>query len=80
VIPGSYKVVAESAGMTKFDATVVVETQRSANVDITFQPAGTRVAVTVQDVTPVVTTDTASTSSTCSIFQEIRLRPAATAS
>src|SRR6266702_1960038 len=47
VIPGPYKVVADYAGMNKFDATVVVETQRSANVDITFQPAGTRVTVTV---------------------------------
>jgi hypothetical protein len=60
VIPGPYKVVAESPGMNKFDATVAVETQKSATVDITFQPAGTKVAVTVQDVTPVVTTDTAS--------------------
>ena len=60
VIPGPYKVVADFAGMNQFDATVVVDTQRSANVDITFQPAGTKVAVTVQDVTPIVTTDTAS--------------------
>src|SRR5271157_1333742 len=50
VIPGPYKVVAESAGMNKFDATVEVEAQRSATVDIVFQPAGTKTAVTVQDV------------------------------
>src|ERR1019366_7173895 len=39
---------------------VEVETQQSATVDITFQPAGTQTSVTVQAVTPVATTDTAS--------------------
>jgi len=60
VIPGPYKVVAEFAGMSKFEATVEVRTQQSSTVDITFQPAGTKTAVTVQDATPVVTADSAS--------------------
>ena len=60
VIPGPYKVVADFAGMNKFEATVRVQTQESASVPITFLPAGTKTTVEVQDVTPVVTTDTAS--------------------
>lgn len=57
VIPGPYKVEAESAGMRKFEATVTVQTQQSANISITLQPSGTQTVVTVQDVTPIVTTD-----------------------
>jgi len=60
VIPGPYKIAVEFAGMNKFEATVEVQTQQSATVEITLQPAGTQTTVTVQDVTPVVTTDTAS--------------------
>ena len=60
VIPGPYKITADSAGMNKFEATLQVQTQGSATVDITFQPAGTQDHGDVQDVTPVVTTDTAS--------------------
>jgi hypothetical protein len=60
LIPGSYQITAESAGMNKFDVTVVVETQKSSTVDIVFRPTGTLTAVTVNDVSPVVTTDTAS--------------------
>jgi hypothetical protein len=60
VIPGPYQLVAEVPGMNKFDGAVEVRTLQSATVDISFQPAGTKVAVTVVDVTPVVITDTAS--------------------
>ena len=60
VVPGPYKITAEFAGMNKFEATLQVQTQGSASVTITFVPAGTKITVDVQDVTPVVTTDTAS--------------------
>ena len=60
VSPGPYKITAESAGMNKFEATLQVQTQESAAVTITFVPAGTKTTVVVQDVTPVLTTDTAS--------------------
>ena len=60
VIPGPYKLTAEVGGMSKFEATLQVQTQASATVDITLQPAGTKVTVEVQDVTPIVVSDTAS--------------------
>jgi len=64
VIPGPYRMTAEFAGMAKFEATVEVQTQRSATVEITLAPAGTQTLVTVQDVTPIVATDTGSLEST----------------
>jgi len=60
VVPGPYKITAESAGMNKFEAIVQVQTQQSATVEITFQPAGTQTIVNVEDATPVLKTDTAS--------------------
>ena len=64
VAPGTYKVAAEFAGMAKFEATVEVQTQQSATLDITLQPAGTQTVVSVQDATPVLTTDTSTLSHT----------------
>ncbi|MEK7404131.1 MAG: TonB-dependent receptor [Acidobacteriota bacterium] len=64
VVPGAYKVAAESAGMKKFEATATVQTQQSATIDITLQPSGTQTLVTVEDVTPVLTSDTATLSHT----------------
>ena len=60
VVPGPYKIAAEFAGMSKFEATLQVQTQGSATVAIIFQPAGTKITVEVQDVTPLVVSDTAS--------------------
>ena len=37
-----------------------MQTQESASVTVTFQPAGTKITVEVKDVTPVVVSDTAS--------------------
>lgn len=62
--PGRYKVVAEFAGMAKFEVTAEVQTQQSATLDITMMPSGTQTVVNVQDATPVLVTDTASLSST----------------
>ena len=50
--------------MAKFDATVDVQTQQSSTVDITLQPSGTQTVVSVQDATPILTTDTATMSHT----------------
>jgi hypothetical protein len=57
VAPGPYKITAESAGMKKFEVTATVQTQQSMDVNITLTPAGTETVVSVQDVTPMVTTD-----------------------
>ena len=40
VIPGPYKITAESAGMNKFEATLQVQTQRSASVDYHISARG----------------------------------------
>jgi hypothetical protein len=55
--PGSYKLEAEFAGMSKYEATVTVQTQQSTTVDIVLQPSGTQTLVEVQDITPIVVTD-----------------------
>ena len=64
VVPGPYKIEAESSGMKKFEATVTVQVQQSATIDITLQPAGTQTVVSVEDVTPILTSDTATLSNT----------------
>jgi len=64
VLPGPYSLEAGFAGMKKFEANVTVQVQQSATIDITLQPAGTQSVVSVQDVTPMLTTDTASLSYT----------------
>ena len=57
VIPGPYQVVVVSPGMNKFEGTLTVHVQESAVVDVTLFPAGTTTAIKVDDVTPIVTTD-----------------------
>jgi hypothetical protein len=57
VVTGPYKLAVESAGMSKFNATVTVRTQESAAVDVTLVPSGTTTVVKVEDVTPLVKTD-----------------------
>ena len=64
VLPGPYKLEAQSAGMKKFEATLVVQTQQSATIDITLHPAGTETVISVEDATPMLTSDTASLSHT----------------
>jgi len=58
--PGKYRVIAEHPGMSVFDAMAVVQAQSSTSIDIVLSPSGTRSVVTVQDVTPMVITETAS--------------------
>jgi hypothetical protein len=64
VVPGSYKVQAEFAGMNPFEAAVTVQTQQSTTVDITLQVSGTQTVVSVEDATPMLRTDTQTLSHT----------------
>jgi hypothetical protein len=57
VIPGSYRLFIESAGMQPFEATLTVLVQQSAVVDAVLKPGTTATTVLVEDVTPVVTVD-----------------------
>lgn len=59
IVPGTYRMTAEHPGMAKFEATASVEAQQSANVDIVLRPTGTQTTVSVQDLTPMVATDSA---------------------
>jgi hypothetical protein len=56
-LPGPYRLVAETAGMQKFEGTLTVQVQQSAVVDITMKVGQTATEVAVQDVTPIVQTD-----------------------
>src|SRR5258706_14255890 len=60
LVPGRYTIHAEKPGMARFDATATVQAQSSASIDIILKPAGTQAVVSVQDVTPLVITDSAS--------------------
>src|SRR5260370_4184522 len=60
IVPGIYTITAEHPGMAKFEATALVQTQLSATIDIVLKPSGTSTAVSVQDVTPMVITDSPS--------------------
>ena len=64
VAPGSYRLEARFSGMSPYQATITVQTQQSANVDIVLQLSGTQTVVTVQDVTPVVVADAPSLGAT----------------
>src|SRR5215831_8358912 len=56
VFPGPYRVTAEVPGMQKYEATLTVQAQQDAAVDVTLQVGQTVTQVEVQDVTPMVTT------------------------
>src|SRR5207244_4343598 len=57
VNPGSYSLEAEATGMQKFEATLTVQVQQSAVVDVTLSVGQTATAVSVQDVTTSLQTD-----------------------
>jgi hypothetical protein len=57
LIPGAYRITAESAGMRRYEATLTVQVQQNAVVDIVLQPGQTTTTVEVVDVTPLVTSD-----------------------
>jgi hypothetical protein len=57
VIPGPYRLIAESSGMQRYEATLTLLVQQDAAVDITLEVAQTVTQVAVQDVTPMVIVD-----------------------
>ena len=57
VVPGSYDLVAEAPGMQKFEGKLTVQVQQNAVVDAVLKLGATTSEVSVQDVTPMVTTD-----------------------
>src|SRR5947207_1205684 len=58
VLPGPYKLAADTAGMRKFEASVTVQVLQSATVDITLQLASTQTVVKLQAVTSMLITYT----------------------
>ena len=64
VIPGSYRLVGEFAGMQKFEGNLTVQTSTDASVDIALKVAQAATTVEVADVTPILQTDNATLSST----------------
>jgi hypothetical protein len=58
IAPGPYKITAGMAGMSNFDANITVQSQQSVDLDVVLAPAGTQTIVSVQDVTPILKTDT----------------------
>lgn len=57
VLPGPYRLTAEAPGMQKYEASLTVQTQQSAVVDVELKVGSTATEVAVQDVTPMVTVD-----------------------
>ncbi len=59
VIPGSYELTVESAGLSKFQATFTVQVQQSATIDAQLKVATEAAMITVE-ATPLVNIDTTS--------------------
>jgi len=57
VIPGPYQLTIEVAGMQKFEGELTVQVQKDAVVDAVLKVGQTSTTVAVEDITPMVTTD-----------------------
>ena len=57
IVPGPYDLVVEAPGMQKFAGKLTVQVQQSAVVDAALKVGQATTEVSVQDVTPIVTTD-----------------------
>ena len=64
VVPGSYTLSAQSAGMQKFEGALVVRVTERVVIDPVLSPGATTVAVEVRDITPLVSTDNPTVSAT----------------
>ena len=64
VLPGAYRLTVEAAGMQKYEATLTVQVQQSAVVNVTLSIGQTATEVAVKDVTPMVNTDSPTLSHT----------------
>jgi len=60
VNPGPYRLTVDAAGMQRFEGTLTVQVQEDATVDAVLRVGQTASEVVVQDVTPVVRTDSPS--------------------
>jgi hypothetical protein len=58
VTPGRYRILVESAGLQRFEATLTVQVQQSTTADATLAVGTEAIVVAVKDVTPVVVTET----------------------
>src|SRR5215831_4909955 len=64
VMPGSYRLMGEFAGMQKFEGNLTVQTSSDASVEIVLRVAAANTNLDIQDVTPLMQTDSATLSST----------------
>src|SRR5688572_4577476 len=60
VIPGPYRISVTFPGLQPFEGTLTLQVQQDASVDIVMQVAQAVTSVEVQDVTPLLRTDSAS--------------------
>jgi len=64
VMAGSYRLSAQAPGMQKFDGAFTVRVTERVVIDPVLTPGGNTTAVTVTDITPLVTTDNPTASTT----------------
>src|SRR5439155_7367429 len=57
VVPGPYHIAVDFPGMQKFEANLTVQVQQDPSVDVVLQVGQATAQVEVQDVTPMVTTE-----------------------
>jgi len=57
VFPGPHRITVEFPGMQKYEASLTVQVQQDATVDVTLQVGQTTTQLEVKDVTPLVITD-----------------------
>ena len=56
-VPGPYTLVVEATGMQKFEGSLTVQVQQSAAVDVTMKVGQTTTVISIEDVTPMVSTN-----------------------
>ncbi|MGB9605932.1 MAG: carboxypeptidase-like regulatory domain-containing protein, partial [Bryobacteraceae bacterium] len=57
IVPGIYRLMVEAEGFQKFEGGVTVQVQQTATVNVTLTVGPTTTQVSVEDVTPMVVTD-----------------------
>jgi hypothetical protein len=64
IVPGQYLLSVEASGMQKFDGNLAVQVQQSSVVNVTLKVGQTATTVAVQDITPMVQTESPTLSHT----------------
>jgi len=59
MFPGPYNLTAESPGMKKYEASLTLQAQQDAAIDVAMEVGQTLTQVEVRDVTPLVVSDNA---------------------